>query len=237
MGTPASVFTIALALGPIILAPVGASARADGREEGPFEIEKCQTIDKPGSYKLVNNLVATNDCLVITADFVTIDLAGFTIKAGTLGIGKGIAAQDVMGIAVRNGSISGFSSGVDLGDDGSIVEGLRVVGGASFFTVLGIAAKGIVKGNFVAEFGGSGSVPGIGIDATGTVASNYVLNGGFAGIRIGQGSTVIGNTIMDAFSGLVVDCPSNLTDNTAVNNGTNLVLNGDGCNNTNNVAP
>ena len=83
MGTPASVFTIALALGPIILAPVGASARADGREEGPFEIEKCQTIDKPGSYKLVNNLVATNDCLVITADFVTIDLAGFTISGPT----------------------------------------------------------------------------------------------------------------------------------------------------------
>ena len=37
--------------------------------------------------------------------------------------------------------------------------------------------------------------------------------------------------------GISVQCPSNVTDNTAVNNGTNLFLQGDGCNNTNNVAP
>jgi hypothetical protein len=50
-------------------------------------------------------------------------------------------------------------------------------------------------------------------------------------MAVGQGSTVIG-------VGLVVGCPSNVTDNTAVNNpGGNLVLNGTGCNNTNNVAP
>ena len=59
---------------------------------------------------------------------------------------------------------------------------------------------------------------------------------------IGTGSTVIGNTVTNtqAFNhvGLFVDCPSNVTNNTAVNNnGGNLTLNGNGCNNTNNVAP
>jgi hypothetical protein len=62
------------------------------------------------------------------------------------------------------------------------------------------------------------------------------------GISVGQGSTVIGNTAtnnLDLGPGISVDCPSNVTDNTAVNNGPNgnLVLNGNGCNNTNNVAP
>ena len=58
-------------------------------------------------------------------------------------------------------------------------------------------------------------------------------------MRVGQGSTVIGNTVTDTTGiGLFVSCPSNVTNNTPVNNaGGNLVLNGDGCNNTNNVAP
>jgi hypothetical protein len=36
--------------------------------------------------------------------------------------------------------------------------------------------------------------------------------------------------------GISVSCPSNVTDNTAVNNEINLAI-GTGCNNTNNVAP
>jgi hypothetical protein len=49
---------------------------------------------------------------------------------------------------------------------------------------------------------------------------------------------VIGNTAThNTEFGIVADCPSNLTDNTAVNNGTNLVLNGDGCHSEDNVAP
>ena len=89
MRRPAAVFTIVLALVATMLLP-SAGARADGREEGPTEIEKCQTIEKPGSYKLVNNLTATGDCLVITTDFVTIDLAGFLISGS--GTGSGILA-------------------------------------------------------------------------------------------------------------------------------------------------
>ena len=80
-----------------------------------------------------------------------------------------------------------------------------------------------------------------GIDATGTITGNNVdfvgVNGGDTGIMADQGSTVIGNTVTNFGTGIVVACPSNVTDNTAVENATNLVLNGDGCNNTNNVSP
>jgi hypothetical protein len=81
MKTPAVFFPIALALGAIILGP-WPSARAQNTQDGPIEIEKCRTIDEPGSYKLVRNLTApaNADCLVIITDNVTVDLAGFSIK-------------------------------------------------------------------------------------------------------------------------------------------------------------
>jgi hypothetical protein len=52
MKQPAAVFTTALALGTISLLRV-AGAQAD-----PIEIRNCETIEEPGSYKLVNNLTA-----------------------------------------------------------------------------------------------------------------------------------------------------------------------------------
>jgi hypothetical protein len=243
MRRPAALFTIVLVLGTIILAPRVDAQALDRREEGPFEIDKCQTISDPGSYKLVNNLITnlttTGDCLVINANSVTIDLAGFTISgvgrfpSGTRAIAAG---NDTRGITVRNGSISGFASGVDLRGDGSIVEGLRVFGGF-IGAQLGIGAKGIVKGNTVEGFGGPVNARGIGISATGIVTGNYV--GSQIGMEIGQGSTVIGNTVSAGPLPVAdVSCPSNVTNNTFVNTagfGSNLTLRGDGCNNTNNV--
>jgi hypothetical protein len=226
-----------IALGAMILVP-----GADAREEGPIEIEKCQTISQPGSYKLVNNLTfsaSSGTCLQITASFVTVDLAGFSISGnGSEGPSNQSTAIDagsgVNGIAVRNGSISGFGNGVSLDGAGSSIEGLRV--GAMGLPATGIAAAGIIKNNNVIGVPG-----GEGISATGIVSGNYVSSSRL-GMVIGQGSTVIGNTVTGSGSaihpGLSVECPSNVTNNTAVNNsGQNLVLNGDGCNNTNNVAP
>jgi hypothetical protein len=69
------------------------------------------------------------------------------------------------------------------------------------------------------------------------VTGNFVVGGRPHGFEIGEGSTVIGNTVTNAEIGFSVSCPSNLVDNTAVINATNLELNGNGCNNTNNVAP
>jgi hypothetical protein len=174
MKRPAAVSGIVLALGVIILAPrVGAQSQ-DSREEGPTEIEKCQTIDKPGSYKLVRNITLTADsatCLPITASDVTIDLAGFTIS-GPRGLATAAIVatppqgQVLQGIAVRNGSISGFGTGVDL-QGGSIVEGLRVSGPCP--CALGIGAAGIVKGNTVVEIQAppGGGIPGSGLPPLG----------------------------------------------------------------------
>jgi len=238
---------IVLALGAIILVPDALAQ--DGREEGPFEIDKCQTISQPGSYRLVNNFNFTDltgTCLAITANFVTIDLAGFTITGplpSGLRTATAIAAQsssgNLQGIAVRNGSISNFVSGVALRSaDGSIVEGLRVFGGCP--CIVGIDANGIVRSNIVVGIASNPATrPGIGIAATGIVTGNSVSETAQVGILAGRGSTVIGNTATNGpmTVGILVGCPSNVTDNTAVNNTGNLMLVGDGCTNTNNVAP
>jgi hypothetical protein len=256
----AALFRIVLALGAIILAPWASTHAQHSQQEGPIEIENCQTIDQPGSYKLVKNLTITSTagtCLSITASSVAIDLAGFTIigpgpQQGSLNTQAIAAGNDTDGITVRNGSISGFRSGVVLNGFSSIVEGLHVRGPCGTLAPtceLGIAAMGIVRSNTVEIFAFHGG--GTHIAATGIVSGNYVLNSDRdIGIAVGQGSTVIGNTVRgdgapEGETGLSVNCPSNVTNNTAVNNpigalanpGGNLVLNGSGCNNTNNVAP
>jgi hypothetical protein len=195
---------------------------------------------------------------VITADFVTIDLGGFSMTCSPFGTGAaapGVLAQgQLQGIAVRNGSISGCTPSVDLGSaDGSIVEGLRVSG--CCVRGSGIIAKGLVKGNTATGFRFTS------IDATGTVTGNYVSNydeigievgpgstvidnnvsgNGFIGFQVAAGSTVIGNTATSVGTGgfgILVTCPSNVIDNTSTGHSPNLILNGEGCNNSNNVAP
>jgi hypothetical protein len=243
MRTPARVF---LALGVIIFAPVTGAKAQDAREEGPFEIEKCQTISQSGSYKLVNNLTFTGSsgaCLMITASGVTLDLAGFTISAHTSGFATTTAiltSGDLRGIAVQNGSLSGFQTGVNLSSaTGSLVEKLRVLDINRTLPPTGIIASGIVRSNSV--LGPLGPNPiGTGISATGTLTGNYVT-GTATGMSIGRGSTVIDNTATDnQLFGFFVSCPSNVTGNTALNNHDgNLVLETaqGSCNITNNVAP
>jgi len=55
------------------------------------DIDKCQTITKPGSYKLTRDLTADgNDCFVITASNVTLDLNGHTLSGPGAGGGNGV---------------------------------------------------------------------------------------------------------------------------------------------------
>ena len=152
--------------------------------------------------------------------------------------------QVLRGLAVRNGSISGFIFGVVLraidqsGNPtcdvpslapASIVEGLRVVGNAeppdfSGLTGIGIVSEGIVRNNTATGFR-------VGMDASGTVTGNYGVLNHDVGLLTCPGSTVIGNTFMFSENPINVLCPSNVTNNTA----SGIILFGDGCSNTNNV--
>jgi hypothetical protein len=242
---------IVLALASMNFAPHRGAQAQGVREEGPIAIEKCQTINQPGSYKLVNNLIfngpSSGACLSITASFVTIDLAGFSISgiprippfaAGAIVAGD----ENGTGVTVRNGSISGgFTAGVFLAGYGSIVEGIRITGGG--LGGVGISAIGVIRGNTVVGIAGPGPGNGTGIFAAGgVITGNYSTSNRAFGILVGPGSTVAGNTVVTSLTfggfGIVAACPSNVIDNTATGDaGQNLVPQGTGCNDTNNVAP
>ena len=233
MHRSAALFPIVLSLGATLLIPAKCAQADDTRDFGPTPIKRCQTIDQPGSYVLVKNLTATGDCLVITASFVTIDLAGFAIFGpGIAGQPAGVVAAqpNVDDIAVRNGSISGFYAGIHLVSRSSVVEEVRASsnGGA------GIVANGIVRNNTAVNNSFTG------IAASGVVTGNFAGDNG-TGFNVGADSpsipsTVIGNTATgNRNAGFSVTCPSNLIDNTASANGQNLQTFGMGCNFVNNL--
>ena len=82
---------------------------------GIVNIATCQTLTTPNTvYRLTEDLTACDECLIVTADRITIDLQGRSIIGTCDGSGVGIAGQDVALTTVRNGLISGFGVGIDL---------------------------------------------------------------------------------------------------------------------------
>jgi hypothetical protein len=179
----------------------------------PKIISNCMTITEPGSYVLDENLKASGDCLVVAADFVTIDFAGFTISGdGTTGEGVTDNNAARRGIVIRNGAIQQFRNGIFLFDTiGSAVERMQV---------------------------SDNKIDGIDFGSGNRVSNTIVHDNGNIGISISGGSTVSHNVVKNNASvGIRVSCPSNVVDNTATTNGVNLQFLGASCNDTNNVAP
>jgi hypothetical protein len=83
-------------------------------------------ITQTGSYKLSGNLVAPASVsgIFITADDVTLDLNGFTIKGGggVISFHSGVDSPNSNNTTVKNGSVTGFSgNGITL-NTGSVVD-------------------------------------------------------------------------------------------------------------------
>jgi hypothetical protein len=192
-------------------------------------ITKCTTIAKPGSYELTRNLTAAGDCLVIAADFVTIDLGGWVITGdGSTGLGVTDQGNSRQGIAVRNGAITGFLVGVRLGSTtGAVVEKVRVAGveesgisaGADsivsdnivFGAVFGISAgpDSIVSGN-VARSNDSTISAG-----EGSIVSDNVVSQGDFGLSAGALSTVSGHNVGATDVGIIAGRGSLVSGNNA----------------------
>lgn len=87
-------------------------------------------IDRPGTYRLAADVVGKESTvgILICADHVTLDLAGFSVvgKTGSLSGIRVVGART--NVCVRNGAVRGWgASGVDLADASeSHVESLRV---------------------------------------------------------------------------------------------------------------
>jgi hypothetical protein len=210
----------------------------------PTQINACQKITRSGSYQLARNLTAAGNCIVLAADFVTIDLNGFTITGNGTGIAVLTDQQaNRRGYVVRRGMITNFKRGVDLSNAlDAVIEEVY----AAENTGVGIYAgySSIVTGNVVR---GSGEVGIETLDGS-IVRGNAVIGTKKGALGLGNGIVVNGGTLVsdntsnfNAGHGIYVTCPSNITGNTAINNSDgNISLNPatpTGCSQNNNVAP
>ena len=170
---------------------------------GPTQIKSCGTLSEPGSYVVVQNLTATGDCLVIAADFVTIDLGGFTLTGN--GTDEGITDKfgGRVGVVVRNGTVTNFAIGVRIATGSRhTIEGVRVV--SNIGLGMSIGTNSIVKGNTVSD---NGSI-GISVDTGSIVTGNIASDNGNDGIAVESGSTISGNTSFNnTVNGFDVVCP------------------------------
>src|SRR5262245_3109539 len=92
----------------------GAGAQDVGADpRGATLITSCQTLSVPGSYILGKSLTAVGTCLVIAADFVTLDLDGQVVTGNGTGLGITDNSSARQGLAVRNGTVTGFLTGIE----------------------------------------------------------------------------------------------------------------------------
>jgi hypothetical protein len=209
-------FSLTLAIG----AAIPAKANAD------VDITECGPIKDPGLHVLTNNLTASGGvCLTVSADSVTLDLAGFMIT-GQGGTGIFGAPNNLV---VRNGTVTGFSDGILVGSplQGSIVEGVRAINNQSRGIVL-TGAPSVVRGNTVVGNGATGIFTG----ENANVSDNTVFQNGADGISASAGSIVTDNRVQSNKElGIIIrpgEGDSEVAGSGALVSGNVVRMNGDG---------
>lgn len=185
------------------------------------------TISQRGSYRLSGNITVPNantTVIQITADYVTLDLNGFSISGPVVctpnpticnlaGSGDGVNAESRQGVRVLNGIVRGMGAfGIDMTSGHSnVIErvhilsnelgGIRIVSGRVVDSVISLNGNtGLIVEQSV---------------ATGNIVNSNGANGILANL-----STVTGNTASrNQGAGISASCPSSIIGNTAFNNG------------------
>jgi parallel beta-helix repeat protein len=136
-----------------------AASAQEGTVDSAKPINTCTTITQPGSYWVVNNItIATSNvqtdsatgalaCIVITADFVTLDLGGHTLFGPAGGRLNGIGVRGIFSfhnnfIEVRSGAVTSLYDGIALYGSGETVEHIRVSGALNVGIFVGIYGSG-----------------------------------------------------------------------------------------------
>jgi hypothetical protein len=220
------------------------------------------TISQSGSYRLSGNLTVSDlntTAVQITADFVTLDLNGFSIVGPAVctvstvttcppsGTGTGVQAASTQtpfprGVRILNGSVRGMGlMGILLNGAGSFVERVTVDSNAGG----GMSVSGTVVQSAATQNGSFGILADTVRDSTSrqNAGDGIILgiNGGVAtanvssfngGLGLGvQLGTATGNTLfLNQGAGISASCPSSLVGNTVVSNGVaSIKISGDGC--------
>ena len=167
-----------------------------GAVDGTIEINQAKVlanggsfpyqINASGSYRLTSNLTVSSgtDGIDLNSNHVTIDLNGFSIVG--VGSGSGISAVD--SVTVEQGTVTGFSLGLNLGNN-AIVKSVHADANSNGIQT---GINSVVEGCAAIGNGLNGIVVG-----GGTVISGNTANSNKIGISCsGQGCLVSGNTVL-----------------------------------------
>lgn len=196
-------------------------------------IRQCMELKHPGLYTLKRNLSAKGNCLIVKANHVTIDLNGQLIS----GIGKtgvGISATSSMGLHVRNGTITGFESGI-IAPDFSTLYDMTIYNngrfsGNGYGAKLGNGAR-VMRSQFIGNYDtalvtGEGAAvkdnsfvrnhTHLDVDSGSLVVNNLGIDASGVTFKIGGGALVMANNVADtAADGMIVGPNSNIVFNNA----------------------
>jgi len=175
-------------------------AASAGAVDGTIEINQAKvnaaggfpyTISNAGSYRLTGDLTVSStsaDAIDVKAGQVSIDLNGFSITGpGSSSLGTGISGYVETSLAVEDGVVSGFSTGIAVGEN-SIVKSVRADANINGISTNSNAVIQGCTANRNTQTGIEGS--------DGTVISGNTVNFNQAGIFCaGSGCLVSGNTI------------------------------------------
>lgn len=206
------------------LDPPGAPASTDSVRLPGTPISAPTTISQPGHYYLTRSFqaVGTNG-ITITANYVSLDLGGFTISGTATNSGQtGVAASGYSNV-VENGTVTNFQTGVSSTAFNSTVRRVRAISNsrgidmtAAFARIedceassngetgilvrgpVGVVARCSVIGNGVSgvTLGFFGSGDGNVLESSQVVSNNEFDNASGAGVVImSSGNTLKGNTI------------------------------------------
>ncbi len=158
-------------------------------------------------YTLTRDITFRGDGFIVGADNITLDLNGHTITGEPLSADRGILVSGRNGITIKNGTITGFSQGVQLGhaDNNVIQDIISQNNTANGIHIISDSDHNLIDG---CTFTGNGDC-GISIDGSEGVlpsknntVQNCTISNNPDGINAyySVGNSLVGNTI-NKFSG------------------------------------
>ena len=151
------------------------------------KINNCTIITAPGSYVLSRNITASGTdqvCILIAADFVNLDLAGYTIAGPGSGnvFSDGIAVDaccNRQGIKVHSGIVTNFrNNGVYLPGIGMSVEQVAAIANGNYGIFVGAAGAFDINGHRVVGNRALNNRVGIAVNCPAVVLENVAAGNG-----------------------------------------------------------
>lgn len=172
------------------------------------------TIDQPGSYYFTGNMTSLGQgtAIMISADNVTLDLMGYTLKGSVSSI-HGIDIRSA-NVEIRNGTVREFGgTGISAGGAVNRIINVRVVGNSE--RGINVYNGGFVVENCTASANGDRGISAVG---NGVIRNNVVSGNGSSGIVAGSGNLIVGNQASNNLAGIRVEDGNRVVGNNAHQN-------------------